>query len=358
MQRSAAPTKFQLAWAANAGVSFIRTVPVASQIGINAGAASYNDGFVPDNFTQIAAGGVPPFGQDMNGVLNETTVWDQWYQAGGPILYDSAFATAIGGYPEGAVVDSAVVLGAQWYSTADNNSTNPDDPLTSTNWARVGLPAGTPLQSLTSTLPAGFVAMNALTIGGPSSNAGYARADALFLYVANWVSFSNAQCPILTSAGVPTTRGANAVADFQANKQLTLPNGKGIGLIGADTMGGAASTFLSGVPIVSGNSTTPGSVVGENGHTLSLAETATGINSSGTNTINVSGASSQNLGFSYASVGLTGGGGVFVNSPTGISTVVTNSSGSNTINVQSNNTGGGSHNNVERSMIVYWGQKL
>jgi hypothetical protein len=34
------------------------------------------------------------------------------------------------------------------------------------------------------------------------------------------------------------------------------------------------------------------------------------------------------------------------------------SSGNNDIGVTSNNTGGGSHNNVERSLTVNWGQKL
>lgn len=351
MLASSIPLRFQLAWAQNAGGSFIRTVPVTSQIGVNAGFASYNDGFVPDNFTQIAAGGVPPFGQDMNGVLNETTTWDQWYQAGAPIPFDSTFATAIGGYPKGAKLASAILAGADWYSTADNNTTNPDDPSTSANWARVGLPAGTPLQQLTSTVPPGFVAMNALTIGNASSGAGYASADALFLFCFNWLNISNLQ--LLNSAGSPIARGANPTSDFAANNRLTLPNGKGITMVGADTMGGSASTFLNGVPITSGNTTTPGSIIGETLHTLTLAEIANGISSSGSMSGSMSGVTGNNVILSGSGSGVGGGGAFGVSGSAGVSV-----SGSVSGSVTATNTGGGAHNNQQRSMIVYWGQKL
>lgn len=354
MLASAIPLRFQIPWAKNAGGSFIRTVPVASQIGVNAGFASYNDGFVPDNFTQIAAGGVPPFGQDMNGVLNETTTWDQWYQAGAPIPFDATFASAIGGYPKGAKLASAILAGADWYSTADNNATNPDDPSTSANWARVGLPTGTPLQQLTATMPPGFVAMNALSIGNAASNAGYASADAVFLFVFNWLSFPNSQCVLLNSAGVPIARGATPWADFAANNQLTLPNGKGITFVGADTMGGSASTFLSGAPIISGNATTPGSVIGETLHQLITAELAAHTHASTlsdpTHSHLVSGA------FQNTPVG--GGS----NAQPLISTgTLGDSTNAVTTGITLNNVSAGSgtaHNTVQRSMIVYWGQKL
>ena len=356
MLASSIPTRFQLPWAKNAAGAYIRTVPVASQIGIQNGAASYSDGFVPDNFIQIAAGGVPPFGQDMNGVLNETTTWDQWYQAGAPIPYDSTFATAVGGYPKGAMLDSAITPGAQWFSSVDSNLTNPDDPLTSSGWSRVGMPAGTPLPSFSTSLPAGFVAMNALTIGNASSNAGYASADALFLFVANWTIFNNSQCPLLNSSGTPIARGANAVADFNANNQLTLPNGKGLGLIGADTMGGAASTFLSGVPITNGNATTPGSVLGENLHQIVSGEvpiiTPSGTITNGAITL-------TNTGAVGGSNGALSGTGTGATSALNGYAPITFSASQGTSSFTGNAIGGGlSHNTVHRSMVVYWGQKL
>lgn len=126
MQATGIPTKFPVPWANAAGPSYIRAIPEASQIGIQAGAASLTDGFVPDNFTPAGSGGVPPFGQDANGILNQITQWLQWHEAGGPVPWDSAFSTKIGGYPAGAVVASATTAGLLWLSTTDNNTTNPD----------------------------------------------------------------------------------------------------------------------------------------------------------------------------------------------------------------------------------------
>ena len=120
------PTKIQLPWAANAGGSYKRTIPVPSQIGIQNGAASWSDGYPPLNFTPIAAGGVPPYGQDTNGALNSISALSMWYNMGGPINYDATFQTAIGGYPKGAILQSAVTVGLLWVNTVDNNLTNPD----------------------------------------------------------------------------------------------------------------------------------------------------------------------------------------------------------------------------------------
>lgn len=352
MLRSAIPLRFTYAWGAQASGAYIRTVPVDSQIGIQDGAASFQTGFVPDNFLALAGGGVPPFGQDFNGALNITTTWDIWYQAGAPISYDATFSTAQGGYPKGAKVDSAIVLGAQWYSLVNNNTTDPDDPLTSTNWARVGIPAGSLMPFFTSTLPDGFVAMNALTIGNASSNAGYANANALFLFVANWLNFSNTQCPILTSAGAASTRGANAVADWNANKQLTLPNGKGLSLIGVDTMGAASSTFLSGVPVTIGNTTTPGSIFGENLHALTSGENGTHTHSNTLTDPTHTHGSNANSANTASS---TGGGGFTL--PATAAATINNASTGISINNVSSGSGTG-HNTVHRSMGVFWGQKL
>ncbi len=76
------PTKFNIPFADNAGGAFIRPIPEASQIGIEAGAASLNDGFPPDTFTPVSAGGTPPFGRDFNGLLNQITAWNRWQNAG------------------------------------------------------------------------------------------------------------------------------------------------------------------------------------------------------------------------------------------------------------------------------------
>jgi hypothetical protein len=125
MQDSGIPVKFPIPWGNAAGSGYIRPIPQASQIGVQGGAASLTDGFPPLCAIQLPAGGVPPWMQDHNGILKQITQWLQWQQAGAPIGYDSAFSTAIGGYPKGALLASAT-LGGYWVSTVDNNTSNPD----------------------------------------------------------------------------------------------------------------------------------------------------------------------------------------------------------------------------------------
>lgn len=120
------PDRFPIPFADAAGPSYIRPIPEASQIGIEDGAASLTDGFPPDTFTPVTAGGVPPFGQDFNGLLNQITAWNRWQAMGGPVKYDGTFQTAIGGYPQGAVIMSASTVGLFWLSLVDNNTSNPD----------------------------------------------------------------------------------------------------------------------------------------------------------------------------------------------------------------------------------------
>ncbi|MFL9904287.1 hypothetical protein PQR71_40220 [Paraburkholderia fungorum] len=89
--------------------------------------------FIPEG-----SGGVPPFGQDMNGILNQISAWIQWVNAGGPVSYDATFSAAIGGYPKGAWLTSEAG-GSWWVSTVDNNTTDPD--AGGAGWSSVSLGA-------------------------------------------------------------------------------------------------------------------------------------------------------------------------------------------------------------------------
>lgn len=124
--QSSIPGRFSIPWASSAGVPYIRPIPQASQIGIQNGAASLTDGFPPLTFVPSTSGGVPPFGQDFNGILKQITQWSQWQAAGGPALWDSTFATAVGGYPSGALLTSSTVPGRLYWSNTDNNATDPN----------------------------------------------------------------------------------------------------------------------------------------------------------------------------------------------------------------------------------------
>lgn len=124
MQLINAPGKLVLPFAASGAKN---TIPVASQIGIVAGAASLTDGFPPLTRTPLAAGGVPPSGLDMNGIIYELSAILRWANAGAGYVYDGTFASDsnVGGYPKGARVLRSDGLG-YWFNTADNNTTDPE----------------------------------------------------------------------------------------------------------------------------------------------------------------------------------------------------------------------------------------
>lgn len=95
------------------------------------GRAGFDQGFSAINMTAKEAGGIPPFGQDFNGIFYEVTNILRYMQAGGQPTFDAALAAAIGGYPKGAMVlgSDGVTL---WQSKVGSNSTDPNvDP---TNW--------------------------------------------------------------------------------------------------------------------------------------------------------------------------------------------------------------------------------
>ncbi len=124
MQQSNAPSKLLLPFAADGTKN---EIPVDSQVGVVAGAASLTDGFPPLTRTPLAAGGVPPSGLDMNGILYAISAITRWINAGGGFAYDGDFANSahVDGYPKGARVMRADGLG-YWLNTVDGNKTDPD----------------------------------------------------------------------------------------------------------------------------------------------------------------------------------------------------------------------------------------
>ena len=110
------------------------TIPVnSSSSTLSDGQATYDSGFPPLTMTAISAGGIPPAGQDMNGILYDLTRKQQWRDAGGGYPFDATFAAAIGGYPSGAIIPSSDFTGS-WQNTVNNNSVNPESGSTSTGW--------------------------------------------------------------------------------------------------------------------------------------------------------------------------------------------------------------------------------
>lgn len=94
--------------------------------------ASWVDGFPPLTFTDPNAGGSLPYGADYNGVLYALSANDQWTQAGGRFPFDATFATAIGGYQPGMIVQLNNGI-SEVLCTATNNTTDPNSSMT--GWA-------------------------------------------------------------------------------------------------------------------------------------------------------------------------------------------------------------------------------
>jgi hypothetical protein len=120
---SASPNKFNFAWGYGQSAPYIRAVPLTTS---TPGAASIQLGYPAVTFTPTGAGGIPPDGADENGILNQITLWLQWFNGGGPIFYDSVWAGATGGYPKWSMLSNAATPGLFWISTADGNVSNPD----------------------------------------------------------------------------------------------------------------------------------------------------------------------------------------------------------------------------------------
>jgi hypothetical protein len=123
------PTKLIDAFAHNAGPTFI-TDPIPETTA-TPGAASFDQGFPPDTMTAPAAGGVPPFGQDMNGILFMTTSVIAFLNKGQTFVYDSVFAAAIGGYVAGTILSRSDHTGF-WLAIA-TTSASPETGTPGTN---------------------------------------------------------------------------------------------------------------------------------------------------------------------------------------------------------------------------------
>ena len=113
------PTKTTVPFASSGDKN---AIPIPSQSG---GTASFTAGFPPLTMTPKASGGVPPSGKDMNGILFSLSQAIQYEQAGGHFPYDSSFASSVGGYPVGAIVQSTDNSGF-WVNGTANNSTDPE----------------------------------------------------------------------------------------------------------------------------------------------------------------------------------------------------------------------------------------
>lgn len=112
------------------------TIPATPSTGTGqSNYASYQKGFPLVTMTPLVAGGLPPQGMDMNGILFALSSSVGFMQSGGLPTFDADFASTIGGYPLGAVLQSNDGASA-YVSTIANNTTDFNESTESigTSW--------------------------------------------------------------------------------------------------------------------------------------------------------------------------------------------------------------------------------
>ncbi len=217
----------------------------------------------------------------MNGATPMLTVDDQ---DAAPITYKTGFA------PDGGMMEAGSIQRFRWVA-ADSE------------WrlmhvvSRDATKVGASFDYWGSILPAGYVWANKKTIGNASSNAtGRANADCAALFAVLWDAIASDELAIFDSSGSSTTRGANAAADFAANKQIETPDRRDRTSIGKGTMGGAsaAGRVLNTAP-VSIDTSKIGTSGGADRDTLTAARIPANIPNSASSSAVVSGAPSRAL---------------------------------------------------------------
>lgn len=213
-----------------------QNIPNDSQIGITAGRASYTDGFPPLTRTPLAAGGVPPFGTDFNGVLNDITAALRWSQSGAGYPFNAAFNTAISGYPKGARIPNSTLDG-YWLNTTDGNSANPEvTGAATTGWVpaeNYGVTAITGLSGSSVTLTTLQASKERITLAGTLS----ANINLVLpAWIKRWTVMNNCTGAFSVTVKTPSGNGvpvaAGATAILQGDGTDILPGANPGGFIG------------------------------------------------------------------------------------------------------------------------------
>lgn len=193
----------------------------------------------------------------MSGGYSDTVAEMQLMTDPGGVGSESLAATLAGELERIRFQIDRIIGGTHWYEAPPSNL------------GSVALPSGTVRCTISTSLEAGWLWCNGLTIGNASSGGtARANADTESLFTKLWNSMGNTQAPVL-----PSGRGASAAADFAANKTIQLPDICGRTIAGQDDMGGVASKNRLTGQTGGVNADTMGATGGEETHDLILAET-------------------------------------------------------------------------------------
>lgn len=176
------------------------------------GRAGFDLGFPAINMTPKNAGGIPPFGQDFNGIFYDVTQALQYLQAGGSFPYDGAWAAAVGGYPIGALVSRSDNQGL-WRNTVADNLTDPESGGTGWQPEGSGATAVTMTSSNVALTPL-QAAQNIIIISGALTSS----LQLIFPeYVKQWLIVNKTTgdfeitCKTALGAGVEVKQGSSAI---------------------------------------------------------------------------------------------------------------------------------------------------
>jgi hypothetical protein len=215
------PDFFPIPFADQAAVGYIRDIPTTPTG--TTGQSSLQLGFPPANFDPVSAGGVPPFGQDFNGLNYRITGWSRWFSAGAPNYWESTFSTDIGGYPAGAIVSAVGKLGSFWLCLVDDNTSNPD--AGGANWLGFGVFTRQPLLANTTYYVAttGSDSNDGLTPGTP-----WLTLQKAWNYIQNSVNLNGFTATVSVANGTYTAgllaSGAVTGAGTQGNAVIFQGN--------------------------------------------------------------------------------------------------------------------------------------
>lgn len=98
-------------------------IPEKYETSMESNQATWDQGFGQITMLPVSAGGLPPKGQDFNGILNQMCETIVHISKGGVFKLSADYATAINGYPKGAILQSEDEK-KYYQSLIDNNKVN------------------------------------------------------------------------------------------------------------------------------------------------------------------------------------------------------------------------------------------
>lgn len=213
------PSKYTTLWS-QSGIRF--DIPQAADP--VTGKAGFDVGFSSINMASEAAGGIPPWGQDFNGILYSLTRACQYVQAGGAPTFDALFAAAVGGYAANAKVTASD--GKTVFRCVMNGNTN--NPNTDeTGWVKEA-------QDVSDILDLGTCAQRDV-----GSGAGNVPDMGYFLYG----SSSPANGRFSTPGGIVQTGKAGSLSNGDVNITFDAPFDRDYVIVGMHSGTGPAVVY-------------------------------------------------------------------------------------------------------------------